>query len=320
MPASTTAPSKSPVGFEPVPLSSLRPDHPIPFRLYLQISGCFIQHQGRDAILDDFGQEELLGMNVDTLWVPLDELDEYLTYLSEHLSFACNQPSHSSEKKIGRCYNSGIAVTRQALTRPERDKALTAAEQVVAVATRLLEREGYRYSRLAKVLTQQDCIFDHSMRVCLYGLLLGHHVGYEPIETLGVALLYHDAGKLDVPARILQKQGPLTSEDWKQVTQHPSLGLKRTKVIERLPDVAQDVIQNHHEKLDGSGYPRGLDGADLSPATRIASIVNHFDSRTSQRPHRDARATLDVIRAMMTNESSRFDADYLRAFLELLAD
>jgi response regulator RpfG family c-di-GMP phosphodiesterase len=129
----------------------------------------------------------------------------------------------------------------------------------------------------------------HSRRVHGYALATAreHRVAEKDLTDLGHGVLLHDIGKIGIPDAILLKPGKLTPEEWTTMRRHPEIG---KRLIENVPFLrgAIPVVYCHHEKYDGSGYPRGLAGEEIPLAARIFSVVDAFDAMTYDRPYSKA--------------------------------
>jgi len=127
----------------------------------------------------------------------------------------------------------------------------------------------------------------HSEKVGQYGQMLAHEVGadQEIIEGMRVVGLLHDAGKIGVQESILLKKGNLTKEEYKHIKDHVNMSMRIIKPLP-LPDFVPRAISEHHERLDGSGYPKGLSGEEISLSGRIIAIVDVWDAITSDRVYR----------------------------------
>lgn len=141
---------------------------------------------------------------------------------------------------------------------------------------------------LSVIVAQKDpYTAGHNERVARIAMTLGHSMGLSPsrIETLRVAGNLHDIGKISVPGEILNKQGRLTPEEYEQVKIHPEAGFEILKDIPFHGPVAEIVLQ-HHERYDGSGYPRGLKRDEAMLEARILSVADIYEALTSDRPYR----------------------------------
>jgi HD-GYP domain-containing protein (c-di-GMP phosphodiesterase class II) len=127
-------------------------------------------------------------------------------------------------------------------------------------------------------------------------------------------VLLHDIGKIGIPDAILLKPGPLTPEEWKIMRTHPEIG---KRVIENIPFLrgAVPIVYSHHEKWDGSGYPRGLRADEIPVGARIFSVVDAFDAMTFDRPYSKA-ISFDAAKAELKRcAGAHFDPSVVEAFL-----
>lgn len=158
----------------------------------------------------------------------------------------------------------------------------------------------------------------HSYRVAYYAVALARNLGLEGDELRAVewGALLHDVGKIAVPDQILRKSGPLTEKEWQIMRQHPRWGYEMLVEVEFLHP-ALDIVYNHHERWDGTGYPRGLRGEDIPMAARIFSVVDTYDAITADRHYRDARSHRDAVAELQRVGGSQLDPRIVESFLEL---
>ncbi|MBN1807736.1 MAG: HD domain-containing protein [Planctomycetes bacterium] len=160
----------------------------------------------------------------------------------------------------------------------------------------------------------------HSERVTAYAMRLARNIGLgsSEVETVQLAGLLHDVGKIAVPERILNKPGPLTDEEFAVVKEHPARGAEIVSTIKSpdIPAVVQGVL-HHHERWDGSGYPDGLQGLDAPLTARILSIADAFDAMTSDRPYRRGYSIEHAVSLIGEAGGTQFDAELAGHFLEL---
>jgi len=135
-------------------------------------------------------------------------------------------------------------------------------------------------------------------------------------ETLRLASVLHDVGKIGVPDAILLKPGELDPEERRLMETHPSAGhaiLAGAK--SDLLRVADTIAWTHHERMDGSGYPRGLAGTEIPVAGRIAAVADVFDALTSDRPYRSAFSERDALEVVWRDRGTKFDTRVVDALL-----
>lgn len=164
--------------------------------------------------------------------------------------------------------------------------------------------------------------FSHSVNVAVLSTMLGDLCGYSKrkLQIITLGGLLHDIGKLAVPTPILNKSGSLTAGEFKIIRRHPSEGRKILKELTSpIASILAIIAVQHHEHLDGSGYPYHLRGKSIHPYSRITAIADVYDALTSVRPYKRAYKPNVVYRMMMQNSTGHFDMDRLRLFFDNVA-
>ncbi|MDX6695928.1 MAG: cyclic di-GMP phosphodiesterase [Blastocatellia bacterium] len=155
----------------------------------------------------------------------------------------------------------------------------------------------------------------HSERVVSFSLRLGSELGLdeEQLRSLEFGALLHDIGKIGIADAVLRKPAPLTAEEWRQMREHPSLGQSILRGIKFLEGAAR-VVGEHHEKWDGSGYPRGLKGSAIDLNARVFAVADAFDAITSDRVYRAGKPYESAIAELETYAGRQFDPQVVAAF------
>ena len=159
----------------------------------------------------------------------------------------------------------------------------------------------------------------HTLRVTNLTLQLAEQMGLQPKDLVHIrrGALLHDIGKMGVPDRILLKPDNLTNEEWEIMKLHPAYAYEMLSRIEYLRP-SLDIPYSHHEKWDGSGYPRGLKGEEIPLHARIFAVVDVYDALISDRPYRPAWTKERALEYIKSLSGTHFDPRVLNAFLELL--
>jgi diguanylate cyclase (GGDEF)-like protein len=199
-------------------------------------------------------------------------------------------------------------------------------------------------SAVIETLTQLSIAIDakdpytqgHSQKVSAYGVMLAQSVGLTPneIEEIRLAGLLHDVGKVGIPEAILNKAGPLDTDEWEVMKTHAALGAQLLDPLGDLPSTSGDAqtvagvrkmagrlretVLHHHEFFDGSGYPAGLTGTEIPLGARIIGLVDSYDTITSDRMYKRGRSTREAMAELERCGAAQFDPDLVRTFLEVL--
>ena len=155
----------------------------------------------------------------------------------------------------------------------------------------------------------------HSQRVCVLVQAIGWELGLDgrTVACLGLAGLVHDIGKLGVPRRILQKTGPLTALEYREVARHMTYGERLLRPILGRHGTILEIVRSHHERMDGAGAPDGLCGRSIPVGARIVAVADAFDAMVSSRPYRLGRLPEEALKELRAHTGSQFDPLCVRA-------
>jgi putative nucleotidyltransferase with HDIG domain len=155
----------------------------------------------------------------------------------------------------------------------------------------------------------------HSERVTSYALSIAKEMGVSESErrTLKIASLLHDIGKIGTYDVILDKPGPLTSEEWQLIKMHPTQGENILRPIKQFQDVIP-IIKCHHERVDGKGYPNGLRGDELPLLAKILCLADSYDAMVADRPYKKGLDKENAFSEIRQKTGTQFDPDIVRAF------
>jgi HD-GYP domain-containing protein (c-di-GMP phosphodiesterase class II) len=161
----------------------------------------------------------------------------------------------------------------------------------------------------------------HSSRVAEYsrGIAMTLGLSYTDMNTIVLAALLHDIGKIGVPDHVLLKQGKLTDDEFEFIKKHPEFGWMALKNVPEFENVAL-ILLHHHERMDGRGYPGNLKGAQIPLGARIIAVSDSFDALTTNRPYRNARAWNEALNELYRCRGSQFAPDVLDAFAKSISN
>ena len=174
---------------------------------------------------------------------------------------------------------------------------------------------------MVDIKSYDNYTYSHSVNVCVLSVMLGLEKGLNrsDVKDLGEGAILHDIGKLFVPDEILNKSGPLTDEEFDLVKRHTSDGFEVLRRKRSISLFAAHVAYQHHERLDGSGYPRRLVGDEIHEFARVVAIVDSYDAMTSDRTYRCALAPHEAVSTLVRETDSKYDRDLVGRFMKLVA-
>ncbi len=197
-------------------------------------------------------------------------------------------------------------------------EAEAAAPLVEEISNSVLRNPGALIS-LARLKVADDYTFMHSVAVCALMIALARQLGLDDRQTreAGMAGLLHDLGKAMIPLEILNKPGKLTDEEFALVKTHPEEGHKLLLAGKGISEMTRDVCLHHHEKIDGSGYPRGLNSETMSLYAKMGAVCDVYDAVTSNRPYKAGWDPAESIKRM-AEWKGHFDPSVFQAFVKSL--
>ncbi|RDI41449.1 HD-GYP domain-containing protein [Falsibacillus pallidus] len=169
---------------------------------------------------------------------------------------------------------------------------------------------------LTDVYIYDSYIFQHSFNVTLYTLAVAMEMGYssKSLETIGLGAILHDVGKMMVPEDILMKPGKLTGDEFEVVKKHTDFGFDILRQLHTVPLLVAHCAFQHHERLDGSGYPRGLNGKEMHEYAKIIAVADVFDAVTSNRVYRGALLPHEGLEVLYAGSGTLFEPEIVDAF------
>ncbi|PKM83845.1 MAG: hypothetical protein CVU88_00925 [Firmicutes bacterium HGW-Firmicutes-13] len=240
--------------------------------------------------------EDLKGISLETLDKVNNEgvkrafLDSYITGKSIYQNLACGNPIN-----IKFAYETVDLLT----------------EQLLSHCSLMLQ--------LAAVKVIDEYSFSHMVNVAIYASSFARSLNYSPnaIKDICLAGILHDIGKAKIPQDILQKPGKLTEEEFEIIKRHPKLGYDELNKIQELKEHVRQAVLQHHERANGSGYPLGLKGKEISLYSQVISIADFYDALTSDRCYRGRVLPHEAAEILMGSSSlNDFDIELVRLFLK----
>jgi putative nucleotidyltransferase with HDIG domain len=173
---------------------------------------------------------------------------------------------------------------------------------------------------LARLKTADDYTYMHSVAVCALMVALSKQLALDEAQTrsAGIAGLLHDLGKAKMPMDVLNKPGKLTDEEFAIIKSHPEEGYRMLLAGSGVDPVALDVVLHHHEKTDGSGYPKHLKAEEISLFAKMGAVCDVYDAITSNRPYKSGWDPAESLRKMAEWTTGHFDPTVFQAFVKSL--
>lgn len=234
-----------------------------------------------------------------TIAGPIDSLSRSLSEMAETRDFDNPVPASGSSLEVD-ALTQAFNTMMRTVTRAESEKQSAYVGSIRALALALDARDPYTAG--------------HSERVSTLSVAVGRQLGMpeDQLEVLRLGALLHDIGKIGVSDAVLRKPGPLTADEFAMIREHPTLG---ARILRHVPFLFPHlpIVECHHERPDGQGYPHRLRGDEIPLSARIVHVVDAFDAITTARAYRPARTTSEALRELWRHAGTQFDVEVVRA-------
>lgn len=243
---------------------------------------------------------------------------EYL-YVNDRWSDGVEIPDAITEETRQQCRN----VVRDTLDKFSKDSVVETQSLMGPIRNLMNEILGNRdvHISLTDIRTTDDYTFAHSVSTTVYALVIAREMGMteSDMQMLAVGSLLHDLGKTCIDQRILNKKDRLTDKEFDVIKQHTVLGYDALSRCSTIGEAARQVALTHHERLDGTGYPNQLKGAQLSLFAKISAVADVYDALTSDRSYRRKWSAQHAVNYLIENCGTMFDKEIVTCFIHNIA-
>ncbi|KPK78062.1 MAG: hypothetical protein AMJ79_01100 [Phycisphaerae bacterium SM23_30] len=309
-------------GYLPVPLRCVPAESLAGLEIYLSSKEGYSLYS---AISLDFGprdSQRLLDSGVDFVYVSVRDHQVYYRTIERTIDTLISDPNIKEEKKSEILYATTIELSNQLLAAPPGKDEVKRAASLVQATVQLIIKDKRAFGRLYEVFNHDFYTATHLVNVCGLTISLAQKMGLvdaDILQRIGTGGLLHDIGKIFVPSEILNSPEKLTPEEFEIIKTHVDRGRQHLETVMDLPPEMLAVVAEHHERMDGSGYPKGLKHDQISPLGRLSGIVDSFDAMTSVRPYRSSTFTIeDALQQIEDETPLKFDVEIVHAFAMLI--
>jgi HD-GYP domain-containing protein (c-di-GMP phosphodiesterase class II) len=171
---------------------------------------------------------------------------------------------------------------------------------------------------LARMKNTDDYLYNHSLAASVWALAFGRHLGLnrDTLKAVGTGAMLLDVGKTRLPTKLLKKPGAPTDAEWALIRAHADHSVELVRATAKIDERVLIMIETHHERFDGSGYPRKLKGDDIPLLGRIAGIVDSYDAMIADRPYAKPRSPYDAVRELKRLAGTAFPAQLVELFIQ----
>ncbi|MGE4399914.1 MAG: HD-GYP domain-containing protein [Campylobacterales bacterium] len=301
-----------------IPTTVLQADTTNQFNIYLKTQDDYTLYAAKNITIE---KSLLAGLsNVYMKSVYIHESDEafYRQYLGQNLAKFAKDGKLDRDQKSRLMYDAARGVMKGLFEREDLPAAISDVKGAAEVIMDNVLHDDKAFLSLVKASSYDYYTYTHCINVAIYSIGIGKFLGLsnDELKALAYGAALHDVGKSKVDQNILNKQGKLDNDEFNHIKQHAAFG------FEILCDTTQEAdnrilsaVRHHHEKLDGSGYPDGISGNNISLYAKIVTIADVFDALNTKRCYKDPMSTFDTLMMMKNQMGNHLDVDILKAFI-----
>lgn len=304
-----------------ISVSTLSPTASVGTDLYSRVddSDRVQLYRGADFPMKPEDLNKLRSRGVNQLFIERESRARYQEYLRE-LAEGDGDTEATSAQRTAAMNEVVLDVLETSFRNRKTDNTIDDAFELSTIAAGLVTSDDFAAADLFRVLNHDYATFTHSANVAYYCGILAAELGYakEKVELIIAGGLLHDVGKLDIPDAILTKPGRLDEAEFAAVKRHPRTGFRELCHRKDLTEAQLMMVYQHHERLDGSGYPTGIGKSEIHPWAKLCAVVDIYEAVTSQRPYRTPMPRTQAIELLRRDSISSLDKEIVECWISII--
>jgi len=309
--------------FLEVPTSFLRLDTHLAFDIYLSPENGIdppVLYRNKNLPFTKDVKQRLIHHDVKTLSIPTENDQSFYKYIENNIGDILTDPDISIEQRAWFLYESAQNMIHSMMKDPRSSDMLQRSSNIADHAVHFMFKESNAFKCLLKVTSYDYYTYTHSVNVFVFSTALAHALGHSEneVRVFGQGTLLHDIGKSMIDPAIIRSREKLTPAQWHEIKQHPVLGHRILLQQGFRDEIVLFTTRHHHEKLDGTGYPDGLKGNEITHWARICAIADVFDAMTSKRTYKDAHGSFETLKVIRDEMRTQVDRHFLRVFIQMM--
>ncbi len=307
--------------FTAIDIKKIKGNSMLNFDLYIKNDKNFILYKNRNLVLKFDELQRLYDKNLENFYIHNKDTKNFRSYLETNIGEMLESENIPVQKKAEVLFESAVNVVEDIFNNPRSGEAIQRSKEMVGHTVNFIVSAPNAFVNLTKIRRYDYYTFTHSVNVCTFLVSLAQKFNITDKQTLkeiGEGGLLHDLGKSMISSAIINKNGKLTKAEFDEIKNHPAYGVKIAKETRDITDVSLSIIGQHHEKVTGRGYPKGLQSSELNVYAKMASIVDVYDAITTNRSYSSAKSPMEAAQFLLSIKEE-FDSKILMTFIKMLA-
>ena len=270
---------------------------------------------------DKLSLESLENENIEHLYIKHDDFEKYSKDINNYLSSVMDDSNTSTLMKSEIMHQLASDTMHDLLAGDITKAKINQVSQSVDITVEFILSDPNAVKSMLEVTTHDYYTYTHSVDVSTYALGFGAFLGFNEVQlkALGKGAMLHDLGKKRVPLEIINKNGKLTDEEFTIMKNHPSYGVEILKEMGEDNEITFAIVEQHHEKIPGTGYPKGLKGDEIHPFAQMVALCDIFNALTTKRSYKEPMSSFEAFSIMHNHMASDLNVKLLAKFIKFMA-
>ncbi len=306
--------------YVPIDLEFIELDNVCDQEVYLHTHDRYVLYRGANVPFTLQDKLRLDGAKTKFVYILCENEQQLRRFYEKNLTTIIENDKVPTQKKADVLYRCAIGIAQDVFERPDHAETMQRSKGVVDCTIRLLFKDSNAFANMINLSGHDYYTYTHSVNVLTFTLSLLSSLGFKDqkfLKDAGMGALLHDVGKSKVPVEILNKPSKLTEDEWGVMKMHPAFGGEIVAKA-KLPDRGVDVIIQHHERINGKGYPHGLTGENIPIASQVVSLADAYDAMTSDRVYQKARSPFEAMRIISQEMKEHYAPGMVETFIKML--
>lgn len=307
-------------GYQAFAIETILLNEPLEFDLYIETAGNLVKYVTAKGMLRTDTKEKLLQNKVKHFYIASSDAAAFDEYMVSHLSTVLNAPELTKEEKSKIIYSSALHVMQDMFESDiSASKIMLIKELLHETVKRVISSE-VTIASILQLSSHDYKTYSHCVNVALYSIGIGHQygLGEKELHDIASGAILHDVGKCRIDNCIINKPAKLTLEEFEKIKDHPVHSHAMLLENGEGNPVILDIVLNHHEKLDGSGYTKGLGKEHISFATQIVTVADIFDALSSNRSYKSAASFFVSLKTMKVQMRPQLNLELIDALIKMM--
>ena len=296
--------------YVPVGIESIEPEMFPDVALYLRSGGNYVLYKNNGRHFSKTDAQRLMANSIDFLYVSPADMEVINQYMEDNAERFLTSEKFDGRTKGKIIYQTSINFVGDIFQNPGKAGDLNRSKRLIENLMTYLSSDRDALTSLETVMTKNYFTFVHSLQVTALSLLVhaeAYMLAHDEMVDVGVGTLLHDFGKIFIPAEILSKTGKLSDEEVAIIKRHPQEGYDYLKEHTGLNEICLAIVRDHHERINGNGYPSGLQRAEISRSAQVGGMCDVYCTLAIDRNGRNALPPYLSIQVMRQEMKDAFD-------------